>query len=730
MRKHRNFAVKPFVIMLASALTAMSAQAEDKPANEGESLPEVSVKAKAPPLGALPGTYAGGQIARGGRIGVLGNQDIMDVPFSMTSYTSKIIEDQQAKTIADVLINDPSVRAGQSFGTAAQTFVIRGYPVLSEDVSFNGLYGITPRQLPTIEGVERLEVFKGANAFLNGVSPSGSGIGGTINIVPKRASDIPLTRTTLDYSSSGQIGGHVDLGRRFGVDNQFGLRLNAVQRDGNTAIHHEDSRLTFATLGLDFTGEDLRLSADLSYQKQHITRPRLAVNVGAAVTNMPNAPDSKTNYSQPWSYTSVESTSAVFRGEYDISSRIMGYAAIGFGHNNEMNDLAALTITSNNGGAATSRFANPYDVSTTSSEAGIKVNFETGVVKHKVNIGATTTQSNARSNFIFDSIATATSIYDPVNVANPDGPSFTGSLNDPEIINRVRNRSFALADTLSFLDDKIFLTLGLRRQSIKVINYDYFSGNESDNSDKSVTTPIYGVVVKPWKFVSLYANHIEGLSQGPVAPATVGFPAVPVANAGQVLPPSKSRQNEIGVKVDYGNVGASLAVFEIERPNSTYVGTTFTNDGEQRNRGIEFNAYGEPITGWRVLGGAAFTDAELTKTENGTNDGNTSYGVPKNQYNFGTEFDVAGIPGFTVTGRYIRTGSQFVNQTNTLNIPSWERFDLGARYATKLNDHDVKFRANIENLFDKDYWAAVSPTFGQVTMGAPRTIRLSATFDF
>ncbi|HSH73103.1 MAG TPA: TonB-dependent siderophore receptor [Methylophilaceae bacterium] len=721
MRKNRSFTVKPIVALVTLSLYGAVAQAEEKAADT-DRLPEISVKAKVP-LGALPGTYAGGQIARGGRIGVLGNQDFMDVPFNMTSYTAKVIEDQQARTIADVLINDPSVRMGQSFGTAAQTFVIRGYPVLAEDLAFNGLYGITPRQLPAIEGVERLEVIKGANAFLNGVSPSGSGIGGTVNIVPKRAADAPLTRATIDYGSNGQVGGHADLGRRFGPDNQFGIRLNAVQRGGSTAIHGEDSRLTYGTLGLDFTGEKLRLSADLSYQKQTVTQPRLAVNVGAGVTNMPHAPDSKVNYSQPWTSTSIESTSAVFRGEYDFSTNAMGYAAIGFGHNNEMNDLSALTISANNGSASTSRFANPYDVSTASSEAGVNFRFETGPVKHKVNVGTATTQSNARSNFIFLGIATPTSIYDPVDVAKPAGASFTGSLNDPEIINRVRNRSYAVSDTLSFLDDKISITLGLRRQSIQVINYSYFTGAESDDSDKSVTTPVYGVVIKPWKPLSLYANHIEGLSQGAVAP-------LGTTNFGTVLSPSRSKQNEIGAKVDFGSYGAGLAVFEIERPSTTTEGGIFANNGEQLNTGVEFNAYGEPVAGWRVLGGAAFTDAELTKTENGTNDGKTSFGVPKNQYNLGTEYDVAELPGLTLTGRWIRTGSQYVNQTNTLSIPSWDRFDLGARYATKLSNYDVKFRANVENLFDKDYWAAVSPTFGQVTMGAPRTFRLSATFDF
>lgn len=35
--------------------------------------------------------YAGGQVARGARAGVLGTQDFMETPFSATSYTSELI---------------------------------------------------------------------------------------------------------------------------------------------------------------------------------------------------------------------------------------------------------------------------------------------------------------------------------------------------------------------------------------------------------------------------------------------------------------------------------------------------------------------------------------------------------------------------------------------------------------------------------------------------------------
>ena len=76
----------------------------------------------------LPGAYDGGQIARGAKFGVLGNQEMINVPFSMTSYTSKAIEDQQAHSIGDLLSHDPAVRPAFGFGNrplaTSSTFTI------------------------------------------------------------------------------------------------------------------------------------------------------------------------------------------------------------------------------------------------------------------------------------------------------------------------------------------------------------------------------------------------------------------------------------------------------------------------------------------------------------------------------------------------------------------------------------------------------------------------------
>jgi len=77
-------------------------------------------------LGAPPAAYAGGQVATGGSLGLLGNRSVMDTPFNQTNYTAELIQNQQARTIRDVLANDPSVRVVQAAGGGADTLFIRG----------------------------------------------------------------------------------------------------------------------------------------------------------------------------------------------------------------------------------------------------------------------------------------------------------------------------------------------------------------------------------------------------------------------------------------------------------------------------------------------------------------------------------------------------------------------------------------------------------------------------
>ena len=60
----------------------------------------------------------------------------------------------------------------------------------------------------------------GANAFLNGAAPGGSGIGGGVLIMTEAADTLRL-RVMGDDQSSSVGGGAIDVGRRFGTDNAW-----------------------------------------------------------------------------------------------------------------------------------------------------------------------------------------------------------------------------------------------------------------------------------------------------------------------------------------------------------------------------------------------------------------------------------------------------------------------------------------------------------------------------
>lgn len=687
-------------------------------AEDVRTLPEVKVSGE--PSGGPPRPYAGGQAARGGRLGLLGNTDFMDAPFNVSSYTTQTMQDQQAATAAEVLANDPSVRATASSGGLLDSFFIRGFPINEGnfgEVAFDGVFGVAPTFRLFTDYAERIEVVKGPTALLNGIAPNSS-VGGTINVVPKRASNVDLTRVTADHAADRQGGAHLDLSRRFGAGRQFGARFNASYHEGDTPIDNQSRKAPVGALALDYQGERLRATVDLIAQREEFKAPQRPLFPVAGIA-IPEAPDGRRNIQQAWERSKIDDLSGLARVEYDLGDKLTLFAAGGAGSTRVERLFGTPVILNSAGDASITPQNFIFDVDRTTAEAGLRARFDTGVISHAVTFQAN--HFHARLGRGFNSgTAQSTNIFNPVPRPQQDVP-------EPARVPKVSESTFvgfALADTLSMLDKRVQLTLGLRRQQVESDNFSPTTGAVTSSSDESVITPLFGLVVKPWKNVSLYANHVDGLSIGDTAPAIA-------ANAGQVLPPFRSTQIETGVKIDFDRLAVTVSAFQIERPfGQLDAGTlVFSRAGEQRNRGLELNLFGEAARGVRLLGGVTLLDAALTKTTSAATRGNTPIGVPSVQLNLGAAWDAPVVPGLTLSGRVIYTGHQFINTANTQAIPSWTRLDLGARYHTAIAGKSVVFRAKVENVLDRNYWSGVA-SFGTLAQGAPRTVHLSATLEF
>lgn len=682
-------------------------------------LPSITVAGSGVTPSALPPEFAGGQVARGARMGLLGNRDVMDTPFNVTSYTSEMLTNRQSVTLADALNAEPSVRFTGQIGGVTDSFYIRGFPIgegnLGE-IAFDGVYGVAPNYHVFTDYIERVEVLKGPAALLYGMSPN-SGVGGVINMVPKRSLPQDLTRLSADYVGDSQFGGRVDLSRRFGNDGEWGVRVNGMHRQGDTPLDNLSSRTDIGALSLDYQGERLRASLDLLTQHEKVDAPTRPFLVASGI-DVPHAADGRRNATQPWGWWKSDGQSALLRVEYDISDRLTVFADAG-GSDTDVSRLSDQTPTIVNSAGDTLVTPNNFrfKVERSTYNAGLRAKLDTGPVRHAISfMGSLYSDRNLQASV--SGTPLTSNIYHPITRPEQNIPA-------PRNVPKVSSSDLtglALADTMSILDERAQLTLGVRQQRIESRNFNATTGVRTVSYDESATTPLAGLVVKPWSNVSLYANYIEGLSKGDVAPATA-------SNAGQVFKPYKAKQKEVGVKVELDNAMLTLSAFEITKPSGQLTNGVYGADSEQRNRGLELGLSGEPLRGLRLLGGVTWLDAELTRTNSAATVGNRPVGVPTFSANLGAEWDTPWVAGLTLTGGMVYTGREYINQANTQSVPSWTTFDVGARYAMRVQGKDVTLRANVVNVTNRAYWSGVA-SYGTISQGVPRTLMLSASMDF
>ncbi|WP_343527069.1 TonB-dependent receptor [Sphingomonas sp.] len=706
----------------------------------------------------VTGQQAQKQVVSDGNLGALGNQDAMSTPFNVTTYTAKLILDQQSETIGDVMKNDPAVRVTSGNGNQAELFMVRGFPLYGDDIAIDGMYGITPRQLISPELYEGVQVLNGASAFLFGAPPGGSGVGGGINLTPKRAGK-ELYRITGSFSGKSIFGGNFDAGRRFGVHDEFGIRANGVYRQGENAIDNEDKRVIVGGLGIDYRSGPARVFLDLGYENQRVFQPRPVVRLGSTLTAVPNPPRASSNYGQAWTYTKLRDVYGTLRFELDIAKDVMLYAAFGMRDGSEYGDYSTLTIAAANGNGTQARLYVPRADNNEAGQLGLRAKFWTGGISHQVNAGASVTfqeNRNISTGGIYPAstrtganctgipAASLTSsvfcsnLYNAPQVAKPADATLLTNLGNLRRLQAFDYGSVFASDTLGFVDDRLLLTVGGRYQRMDSRTFAYSPTYRVTQVIRDAVTPVIGIVAKPTDTLSLYANRIEALAQGAVAPATFG--GLTVANSGQIFEPYRSVQYEGGIKFALHGLTGTAAIYQTKQPISSYVDgpavgqVSLLVDGEQRNRGVELSLNGEPTDWLRFIGGATYTQAEVIRQVTYINRlpydlrGKRGIGVPEWQVNFGAEVVPPFLSSATLTGRVVYTGRQYVNNINTLSIPAWTRLDLGLRYVFVADRHPVTFRLSAENVTNKDYWS--SAVLGYLTTGAPRTFKSSITFEY
>jgi iron complex outermembrane receptor protein len=672
-----------------------------------------------------PVGVAGGQIAREGHVGILGNLPVQDTPFNVRSYTDTFIENQQAVALADLLNSDASVVSPSPASKANQeydVFLIRGFRILSNSsLAIDGLFGLYGSELePYLYFIDRVDVFNGPSAFIMG---SPASVGGVINLAPKRAADRPFLLLEPNYLGKSIYGGHLDASDRFS-HGAFGARINGAYRDGAGEVR--DSRLLNGgtAAGLDFRSKIVLLSLDMQYLRNYNKANPYVLLLGPELTHLPPAMPTNLSTEPVWMYGSTYEKMILGRANIQLSPKWTLTSGSGFSHGSRAYPAYCPVVILDDTGAV---LCEQIDQATRndnySNDVGIRGKFNTGSLSHSFMAGWSRIQQTTNFGYFHDfGPSQPYNLYLPYR---PTAPNFIPSeLSTDYVIDDQSTTSWYVGDTLGVFRDRLLLTGGIRRVTQSIQDSVRDNSIPPASYRESAVTPSVAGLFKLTSRVSLYGNFIQALEPGWIAP-------IGTKNAGQVLPPFFSSQVEFGAKANFGKWLGTLALYRISQANGVISAVTnpptFTQDGRQVNKGLEVSFAGDLLHGLHAILSASFIDPKQRSTEDPATEGKSASTIPTAAERAYLSWDLSRIKGLNLNCNLMETGSAAFDVVNSFRVPSWTRLDLGARYSFG-DEKPLTIRAQVENVTNSRYW--VSAFSGGLAPSGARVVNVSISKAF
>ncbi|MCR6475988.1 TonB-dependent siderophore receptor [Variovorax sp. ZS18.2.2] len=667
----------------------------------------------------VEGSATNGFVANTVEAGTFRGANILEVPATVNTVTRDVFELQGAAGIYDVLRNTAGVTRQQNGGDTFDQLVIRGIAVENRtNYRLNGSLAIPNVSEIPMENKERVEVLKGASALYYGFTTPA----GIINLVTKRAGSTPVSSVGLTVDDKGSLQASTDIGRQFGDQNQYGLRINAAGGRVGSNIDGIDGNRRFVSAAFDWrVNSRLTLKADIENYRKRITEQAGITRPAAVrgVITLPALPDPDKLLGPAWAVFDAEVTNTQLRADYSLSNNWA--LMVEAGHSEAERDRRLASFGNYNVQTGLGRITgNDQSLKQTSDLFRTELfgTFSTGSVQHELTLGAA--QSKKTQDPIFQrnygGASTAQNLYNPIVIgylpltAMPTRPT-TGAQDSKEL------GLYAL-DRITF-SPQWQLVVGARRT--------HFESTQGASAtipliafDVRKTTPLAALSYKFTPDLAGYVSYAEGVEEGEIAPAGT-------ANQNAHMPPGISKQKEIGLRwLTGGGMLLSGALFDIERPGAyTNSANTFVADGRQRYRGLELSAQGRltRALAWQLS--AQSLDAEF-RDINAQYNGKLPENTAKQTASAFLSYDIAAVPGLSVNGGAYYTGRRPVDDLNQAFIGGNTIFGLGARYVTQLFGKRTLWQINIDNVGDKRYWAAAGT---RLAVGAPRSVKATLKID-
>ncbi|MGF6400566.1 iron complex outermembrane receptor protein [Pseudomonas frederiksbergensis] len=687
------------------------------------------------PAVTVTGEDTSGYQADSASVGGFEAAPLLDTPASISVVNEAMIKDQQARLLSEVLRNDASV--GESYAPVGyyENFVVRGFSLNSaSSYKINGRT-ITGEQNVGLENKQQVELLKGLSGLQSGASEPG----GLVNYVTKRPGDVRSVTVSTDDRGSGYLA--TDVGGWFGSEQQFGLRANLAHEDLHSYVEHTNGQRDFASLAFDWNiSPNALLQLDAEYQtKEQRSAPGYQLLGGSS---LPHHASPKKLLAHQSGSKPVTTDALNLNGnfEYRFSDQWKGnlsasrsrvviddYSSFAWGCYGSASCAGAAVPNyfSPEGDYDIYDFRSPDDTRRNDEvQAALSGHFETGGLGHELSVGTSAFRRvGDKRDAINQMIGSANINSEPADFAPYDGP-----LNDS--YRRLDSRQYGLFfnDRISF-NEQWQAVLGGREVRLDEETFDS-QGETTRHTQRYEFLPQAALIYKPVQNLSLYTRYSKGLSLG-------GEAAWFTTNAYEILAPTVSRQIEAGIKYDWQRISLAAALFQIRqayqysRPNDD--GTfTFTQQGEQKNTGLELSANGWASQRLQIAASVAAIRARVTDSGTPAYEGHQAINVPTLRANLYGDYALPWFDGLALLGGVQYSASKYANRQGEVQTGAYAIFNIGSRYSTRIDGYDTVFRLTVDNLFDKRYWRDAGEYMGDgyLFQGAPLTARLSASINF
>ncbi|KVH74968.1 TonB-dependent receptor [Burkholderia cepacia] len=688
----------------AGATASATASAPATPA--GKELPAINVNASStidPTIGYQPRTssVAGGS-----------DRPLKEIPQSVAVVSSSVMQDQQARSLDDVLGNISGVTQTNTLGGTRDAFIKRGFGSNNDgSVLVDGVR--TPVLHSYLATIDRVEVLKGPASLLYGMQDPG----GVINLVTRKPEDTFGGSISASRTNHGGSNAQFDLTGPLGKPGQVAGGTLAFRLTGEydtSRYWRSFGRERNALIAPALSWHDANTSIDVSYQYVDYTMP---FDRGTVLVNgqLDDALRYR-RYEEAWSQSSGIQETLRTRIEHRFSDAWRVRATYGWGR-----DRYDQTITRGNS------FNRKTGAMTRSSDAnlgrndsdqiatlGLLGNVTLAGMNHAIYIGGEyERQRSFRGDTIRGKATTGFNLYDPVYGLLAAGGTPNAKQSDSRSV--VHAYSTIVQDSVK-ITDRLTAVGGLRWE-----NWQQESGMGrpfvfADRSRGSVWLPQFGLAYALTPALTAYAN------------VSRSFKPNVASNVAAPLAPEYGRVLEAGLKFSLKPaITGTLAVYQIDKRNvAVTVGDITSTIGTARSRGIELDVAGQITRHLSVIGSYAYTNA----TDRDSNTPLTNVAHHTGSLFAVYDTTIANLPGRWRFGGGARlVGARSGDTANSFTLPGYVTVDAFAAYETTIGKFPTRFQLNVKNLLDKTYYPSSNSNL-IVAVGEPRLVTLTTTVSF